>query len=247
MIGIIGYGQIGRSVAELVISRGKEVEIFDPPKGYTASLGGCDYVHVCVPADAVDLIFEAQLWSEEAAILLHTTVVPGTCRRLAEKYEIFTRLYHLPVRGKHPHLAGSLRTFRQPIGHWDPQQGNFLSTEVGKYVMDLGMHPEDFGPWENSELAKIMSTARLGWDVLFIKHLKNLCTKYKADFRKVHTEWTRGYNDGYEEMGSRHFRRSVLEYMPGPIGGHCVMENAELMRKEDSYVAALLCQNGGQE
>ena len=41
--------------------------------------------------------------------------------------------------------------------------------------------------------------------------------------------WQVGYNEGYEKLGEPQFKKYVLEYMPGPTGGHCVNPNHKIL------------------
>lgn len=87
-IGIIGCGVVGGTLIEWLKAHTKhDLRLVDPPKGYEASLTGCDYVFVSVPVpasgrgqdttlleDAIDRAHKANC----ANIFVRSTVLPGT-------------------------------------------------------------------------------------------------------------------------------------------------------------------------
>lgn len=223
---IIGHGEVGRAFVELYNGN---VEIVDPPQGFHGDPSGAAVAHICTPAAAVP-----EVLVQGALNIVHATVAPGTCRALSEKATVV----HAPVKGKHPDLAESLLTFRMMVGGGEDDVVRAIDV-----LTSIGITATDGGVWENTEIAKVMSTTRLGLDALFIKHLHDLCEQYGADLEKVYAQWTKDYNDGYESMGLGKFRRPILRYMPGPIGGHCVMPNAELMKNE-SWIAREVSERG---
>ena len=83
-------------------------------------------------------------------------------------------------------------------------------------------------PWPGrcatTELAKHLSTLRLGIDVLFMRACHDTCRALGVDFALVYREWTRAYNAVYAAEG---LARPVLTPVPGPLGGHCVALNAQ--------------------
>ena len=244
-VGLYGLGEVGSAIATLVRAGGHELVICDPGKGSHAYLGSPDFhvVHVCVPAVAVPVCVLA---THSRVVLVHSTVPPGTCAGLASSNP--DRVFHAPVRGVHPHLARSMQLCLMPVG------GSVVESHPGfkavqEYLISIGISSEYWGMWETTELAKVMCTTRLGLDVLFMRHVAELCWKYGADFDKVYTEWTRAYNRGYQLLDQvvghdfGKYTRPVLELKEGPIGGHCVVNNARLIHKS-SWVANKIVSEG---
>lgn len=243
-VGIYGYGEVGSTIGELVKAAGHSLTIWDPALNYKDLLGTAEVVHICTPAQSVRLCAVSS--PRDAIIVVHSTVAPGTCSWLALHGEVgVTRLFHAPVRGTHPNLGDSLRSFVMPLG--GPTEAPTSHTAVLQaYLATLGIVTSYWGMWQNTELAKIMCTTRLGLEVLFMRHIHDLCRKNNADFDKVYTEWTRTYNTGYQVMRSPKFTRPILTPVPGKIGGHCVMSNAHLMA-EDSWIAKIVAQEGNKD
>lgn len=235
-VGIVGYGEIGSAVAALFRRRGlPEPIVHDPALGMKSAAADADVVHVCVPGPAVEAVVtgrETRLW------IVHSTVRVGTCRAIASR--VRGRVVHAPVRGVHPNLVAGLEAFTMPVG--GPRDG--VETAV-EHLTQLGVRAVPFGPWENTELGKLLCTLRYGMDILFMRHAAELCAQYGADFERVYTEWTKQYSDGFEMLGQWWFRRAVLKPMPGAIGGHCVVPNARLLAA-DSELAQFVADAGAE-
>jgi hypothetical protein len=65
--------------------------------------------------------------------------------------------------------------------------------------------------------------------VVFQKEVKRICNEYKLDFNEVYTIPNNDYNEAYKKLGMGYVTRPVLKDMPGPIGGHCLIPNCEIL------------------
>lgn len=240
--GIIGYGEVGSAFAALYRQRGLgEPVLVDEALGMKGRLGTCDVIHVCVPARAVhEVVTKRHL---DPLYIVHSTVPVGTCRGLSEKG---IRLVHAPVRGVHPHLAKSLETFIMPVGGPPPATGgdepSDCHLQAAQVLQSIGIAADVWGPWEDTELAKLLCTTRLGVDVLWMRHVQDLCVKHGADFDRVYRQWTQAYNDGFTSLGSWFYARPLLKPQPGPIGGHCVMPNATMLAPDSDWAARVVAE-----
>jgi hypothetical protein len=207
MIGLCGYGEIGKAIAEHV----SPDVIHDPPMGMdlTEALQKCTVVHVCTPPEALDAI----PWHPNALWIVHTTTRLGQCRGLPVPHVV-----HAPIEGRHPNFE--LEKWQMPVS------GAVIDVERAvNHLHEYGIPAEAWaGDWETTELAKLLSTLRLGWDVLFTQHAHELAAQYGLNGTQVLNNWTEIYNQRF--VASR-FPRSNLTYQPGPIGGHCVLANAK--------------------
>jgi UDP-N-acetyl-D-mannosaminuronate dehydrogenase len=229
---IIGAGEIGTSFYNLL--RGfADVEVRDRDSDLT---GQFDYLHIAFPAFDKDSFIKAvrdyeQLYQPQT-IIIHSTVAPGTIRALGEK------AIHVPVRGMHPHLEESIKTFRLYVGGNDAQRVKEVANILRQFVPDVYPLDPAKHPPETTELLKLLCTTYLGWNVLFEKEAYRLCQQYGLDFDVVYTDMNKTYNEGYTKLGDPQFVRPTLKHMPGKVGGHCVMPNCQLL--PDSYVAQLI-------
>jgi len=57
------------------------------------------------------------------------------------------------------------------------------------------------------------------------------------DFGDVYTVPNQDYNKGYTKLGLERVVRPVLKYVPGSIGGHCLIPNCELL---DAWITDII-------
>ncbi len=224
--GIIGIGEVGAALVELYEGQVTTQDVH--PELCSGNINDCDVIHVCVPAAAVKSVIN----KPGKLYIIHSTVSLGACRALSEAG---WRVVHAPVRGVHPRLAKSLRTFMMPVGGEEPD----ASMAVG-VLTKIGIKSAVWGAWEITELAKLLCTTRYGIDILFMRHIAELCKQTGVPFEKVYTEWTKDYNDGYLALGDWQFQRPVLRPMPGKMGGHCILPNAELLKSISEWADELV-------
>lgn len=220
---VIGAGEVGRALFN-VLSDGdwsvglKDLEILDAP---------ADMLHICYPYDE-DFAHETRHYvrhHEARVVVVHSTVKPGTCD--AEGWN------HSPVRGRHPDLEKSLRTFIKPVGGPD-------STEVAESVygpLDLA-----YTTWPRAlecEVGKVFELVQYGVQIQVQREIFRVCNEMGADPEVVYTQFAHEYNHGYDRLSMWQFIRPVIEDMPGPIGGHCVVQNAGLV---DSPLSRIVTQ-----
>jgi len=216
---IVGNGEVGKGIYE-VLKDTYEVKIKDKEDiDYDPQI-----IHICFPYSE-DFQIECDRLKAKynpEFIIINSTVVPGTTEELGGDY------VYSPIRGKHPNLAESIRTFVKYIACTNTEN----LSKAYEHFFKAGLQVESFDRPTSLEVAKIMSTTKYGWDIVFNKMLHKLCDEMELDFEKVYTHWTKTYNEGYQAMGNPEFTRPVLKYMPGKIGGHCVVNNTKLMNNE---------------
>lgn len=206
---VIGCGQIGTAIQAVLNC-----------EGYDAKNGGAvpraDILHICFGySEAFEI--EAHRYQEETGaqmIIIHSTVPVGTSALLGA--------IHSPVRGKHPNLEESTRTFTKFFGGERAEEAAIIFREKGVSCVTT---PRS----ETTEALKLFDTEQYHLNILAEKAIYKYCTDHDLDFDMVYTQANRTYNEGYEAMGMPHFKKYVLEHMEGKIGGHCVTENSRLL------------------
>lgn len=212
---IVGGGEIGSAFAARYALHGLGVAIHDPPKGRTVDVSAYPIAHICVPADVVSLA--ALGTAEDALVIVHSTTLPGTCARIPR-----TRLVHAPVEGRHPNIAEALTRWRMPVS------GPKAAVQDAALVLaGLGIPAMEWpGPHATTEVAKHLSTLRLGVEVAFMREAVRLCRALDVDHGRAYGDWTRAYNDLY---AGTDFPRSLLAPTPGVSPSHCVGPNARAL------------------
>lgn len=216
-VGILGYGEIGQALAKF----------FNAPKikdlNRDDGLFGVDVLHVCIPWSGkfVSIVRKEIENSKPKLVIIHSTVIPGTTKKIGKI------AVHSPARGTHPNLYEGIRTFVKYIGADDKKIGLLAQ----KHLESAGMNTKLFMPSSTTELGKLLDTTYYGLCIAFHGEMKKMCDELGVDFNNAIIDFNKTYNEGYANLGMAHVVRPVLTAPEGPIGGHCVIPNAELLSK----------------
>lgn len=228
---IIGYGEIGKSIGKVLEQAGVDYDAFD--NAFPCAVEG-DYnvMHVCVPFSKkfVKSILNYVGLHRPNYVVIHSTVDIGTTRKLQEKSESGW-FVHSPVVGVHPNLYDGLITFTKFFGAPIQQAAEDMSNY---FNLTLGLNTRVMESSETTEMAKLLSTTYYGWNITFNKEVALLCDEYGLDFNQVYNEWNENYNRGYKILNMNNVIRPILKYVPGKIGGHCIMPNVEILKNKFS-------------
>lgn len=245
---VLGLGEIGKAVYQLLSSYQsapyfsdegvvayKDLNEEDIPAGtYT-------YFHICIPysSNFINIVkdevlkYGPQSMTRDTPILVvvNSTVPIGTCRKLENAFaRSDIRVAHMPVRGKHPNLVGGIKSFDSILGAKDFITG----LKIKNYLEERGSF--DFRPdrvlnnYEESEAAKLLDTTYYGVCIAFHDYANQVCKENNLDFDNVVTSYNESYNTGYKKLGYEKYTRPILSPPNGPIGGHCVVPNAKLLK-----------------
>lgn len=239
-IGILGYGEIGKAIATFY----EDPFIHDPyleePLEFPIGLE-LDVLHVCIPHKSA-LEFQATVklairhYAQGGLVIIHSTVPVGTTAELGADHKF---IVHSPCRGVHPHLAEGIRTFPKYIGA-DFAGAGRLAFE---HFEEIGIKPQVVHKSKATELLKLLDTTYYGLAIAYHAYAAKLCDAVGVNFEMVMTDANRTYNEGYVELGKPNVVRPVLFPPEGPIGGHCVVPNAEILRGQfgdDAILEAIL-------
>ena len=122
--------------------------------------------------------------------------------------------------------------------------GIFGYGEIGKAMAKFYKNPliKDLNRDDGLSGVDILHVC-IPWSNNFIeiveKEIEKWCDKNNVDFEAVYTEANKTYNKGYKKLGRIEVVRPHLKYMPGKIGGHCVLPNCKIL---DSHIAKIILQ-----
>ena len=212
---IIGAGEIGISLFgilkkthNVVLRDFNEIEIN----------GKVDIIHICFPYSKkfVQEVKKYQKFYSPKYTIIHSTVPIGTSNKC--------NAYYSPVRGVHPHLEESLKTFVKYLA----PKNRYLK----KYFTDAGIPIEEVDKRETLEVMKLYCTTLYGLNIIAEKEIWNYCKKHDLDFDVVYTKCNQTYNDGYKKLGFPQYSKYILEHRDGNIGGHCIIPNCKLLKTD---------------
>lgn len=225
LIGILGYGEVGQAIAKFYPKskiRVKDLKRKDDFKGV-------EVLHICLPwsKDFIKISNKIINETNPKLTIIHSTVAVGTTKKIGG------RVVHSPIRGIHPNLYKGVKTFVKYIGTDNKKAGE----EAKKHLESLGIKTKTFAPSATTEALKIWDTTQYGWMIILSKEIKKWCDRKGLDFNAIYLEANKTYNEGYKKLGKTEVIRPYLRYMPGKIGGHCIIPNSYLL---DSEIAKII-------
>ena len=206
----VGMGEVGSAIYKIVggsyTSHGKY---------HWEDVDKIDVINICIPYSKE---FDRVINSYKKTcplVIVHSSVPVGTCDKLD--------VVHSPIRGVHPKLEEGIRTFVKYFGGRQAQQ-------AAKIFTDLGIKSKIFRLARTTEAIKLWDTTQYGRLIMLEKEIYEWCKKNKVDFDAVYTKANQDYNEGYTKLNMPQVVRPWLKHIPGKIGGHCINENAKLLR-----------------
>lgn len=220
-IGILGYGEVGQAIAKLY----KKPLIKDLKRN--DGLTDLDILNICISySDKFIQITEKEIKRAKPKItIIHSTVAPGVTKKLARKFNGMA--VHSPIRGVHPNLYKGIKTFIKYIGADNKKAGKLAE----KHLRSLGIKTKLFMPSATTELGKILDTTYYGLCIAWHAEMKKMCDKFEVDFDEAAADFNKTYNEGYTRIGMKNVVRPVLYPLKDFIGGHCIVPNAEILKK----------------
>lgn len=210
---IIGFGEVGKGLHKVIGG-----DVVDLKEGKTA-IGTCDMLHICIPySDRFinDVAAYKEIFQPKYTVI-HSTVPVGTSK--------FLGVHHSPIRGIHPNLDKGIKTFVKFVS--GPQ-----AEEVAKEFNKFGIKTRVVENTNDTEAGKIWSTTQYGFSIILNKLIYKWCQEHGVDFDIAYKEFNKTYNEGYQTLGRGEVVRPHLNYVDGPIGGHCVVPNLEFLESE---------------
>lgn len=223
-IGVIGIGEVGSAIAQIFE---KKFRVLKKDISYDEIKNSkLEVLHVCVPYNSR---FEKNVTSQirkskPALVIIHSTVKPGTSAKISKKTK--ARIVHSPVIGTHPNLKRDILKFAKFIG----PTSKVAATLAQNHFKNVGIKTVLFKDSKETELGKLLDTTYYAWNIIFNKMTAQICRDLKVDFENVYTRFNRVYNEGYRTT-KPNVLRPVLKFQEGPIGGHCVVPNAQILQK----------------
>ena len=203
---VIGGGEIGSAIAEL-LPLPVEVRDIDIEKRIFAG-GLCEILHVCIPwtdsfhQDIVD-VTRAEV---PEFVMVHSTVPRGTTKKLQES--IGCPIVYSPILGRH-------ETMLQDLKYYVKFYSSYKQFDTDKLLDRFEMITEIKNP-ETLELAKVVETTYIGLLICFRKCVDDIAMDEDV--------WCLS-----QEANRKHGDRPILYNDHKPIGGHCIMQNLDLL------------------
>ncbi len=239
IIGILGYGEVGKSIEEIYKDfNDYEIKIKDLNRN--DGFEGIEVLNICLPDSRkfVEIVSKEINLFKPKITIIHSTVVLGTILKIKELIPFGCYVVHSPIRGIHPKLYKSIKIFVKYIGG-DSKKAIDIAKE---HLESLGIKVKILKNSKTTELGKLLDTSYYGLAIAWHGEMKKMCDKHGIDFKEAVTDFNKTYNKGYSNLGMKNVVRPIL-YPPlnNKIGGHCIIPNAKLLKKElDSKALKLI-------
>lgn len=211
---VLGLGEIGRPLLELLGERHEAIGVDVAP--LLEPVGSVDVMHVCYPFEITDFIGETVRYIERfrpGLTIVNSTVAIGTTRAVADRSG--AAVVHSPVRGKHARMRDELLKYTKFVGPIDPAAGK----AAAEHFESIGMPTRVLATPESTELAKLAETTYFGLLIAWAQDVERYCDALGPTYDEVVSF--------FEEIAFL----PPVKYVPGVIGGHCVMPNLEILRR----------------
>ncbi len=199
-IGVVGYGYVGKAVEFGFKSKNKVIihDKFLPSDSLGKVIKGSAYVFVCVPTpmDAkytkIDISIVDEVVGEivrlargmkaEPAIVIKSTVVPGTTRRLAQKYHWRKMLFNPEFLTQANFLQDFVNADRIVIGGDNDQVSEGLLQLYRESFPSTKIFQTDS---TTAEMVKYMANTYLATKVIFANEMSDLCNALGIKYEEM--------------------------------------------------------------
>jgi UDP-N-acetyl-D-mannosaminuronate dehydrogenase len=227
-VAILGLGEIGKAIHKVYEVNSPNTKIIVRDLGIDGFTEKAEFLHVCIPGNLPDfreVVLQAiRDLGGECCVIIHSTVQVGTTEEIGDTH---ASVVHSPCRGVHPNLYEGIMTFKKFIGADSDVVGQVVADELSR----LGIKPIVVKKSRTTELLKLLDTSFYSVCIAFHGYAKQLCDQEGLDFDSVMTIANDTYNEGYLKLGMPQVIRPVLAPPTGPLGGHCCIPNARLLKE----------------
>jgi len=231
-VGIIGLGMVGTAYKEVFETKGFNVSCYDKyKKSYNDvnNIIGCNVLFICLPTvpkengqlnikpitETFDFL---NTIGSKALIILKSTVLPGTTKRLRKKYKL--NIVHSPeYLAEATALYNVLNPERIVLGVPDID----INTDLFYKIHYVFMTPIIKVDSNTSEFAKFMENSFFATKVVFANEMNEIAKIYGAEYDKVKEILYMESRIGPDHLGINSKRK---------YGGHCLPKDTNQLIKD---------------
>lgn len=220
---IVGQGEVGTALAAVLK---KHHQVFMRGQA-DFKLLGVDVMHICFPVQGPGFYIAVKNYMAEykpKLTIIESTLPVGGTRSFFYDGEVV----HSPIRGKHPDLTAGLVAYKKFVGAFN--EAAYQKARLHFESAGIQVFPRMVSP-ETTEMGKILETTNYGVQIALYNEMKRICGEIQhVDYETAVNDFSRTYNQGMEKLGTTKYIKPLLEPNVGGLGGHCVYENAQMMK-----------------
>ena len=227
---VAGIGEIGKPILKLLSKQNITVgfdlnpDLMDQRKFQRYKNLQTSFLHITIPVTGkfINNVLKLDKKFQPECIVIHSTIKPGTTKKLQEKLSI--PVIYSATRGIHKRMIYDLKRYTKffVISENAPR-GKWASSRFVKLMKRCGIKTKKMSKPETLELAKIIcDTSYLGWLVNYAQLSNKIAIEHGVDYDEM---WS--FSDEIHKLlGNR------PKMYPGYIGGHCIIPNLNLINNE---------------
>jgi len=227
---VAGIGEIGKSILKLLAKDNVAVgfdlnpDLMDKRKFERYQKLKTSFLHIAIPVTGkfTNNVLNLYKKFQPECIVIHSTIKPGTTKKLQEKLSI--PVIYSATRGIHKRMAYDLKRYTKFfVISANAPRGKWASSKYVQSMKRCGIKTKKMSKPETLELAKIIcDTSYLGWLVNYAQLSNIIAIEHEVDYDEM---WS--FSDEIQEfLGNR------PKMYPSFIGGHCVIPNLNLINNE---------------
>ncbi len=220
---VAGLGEIGSPILKLmskpatVIGYDINEKLVDKKKIAKYDNKQTCFLHICIPFTdkfTDNILSLAKRFSPEA-IVIHSTISPGTTSKLQSKLSI--PVIYSATRGVHKRMLNDLRRYTKFYAiEKDAPRAEWAAKTYSSLLKKCGVKSKQMSTPITLELAKIVvDTSYYGWLINYAQLSNMIALEHKVDYDEM---WSFA-DEIHKFLGNR------PKMFPGFIGGHCLDEN----------------------
>jgi len=210
---VIGLGEIGEPLAEVLAKAHKVFRKDIQPLVLNEPI---DVLHICYPYSIDNFLSVTsdyiQLY-QPRIVMIHATMIPGTTRKVFEFCGV--PAVYSPVKGKHGRMKKDLLSYTKFVSAMTPEASDLAKQHLEAANISVTL----FSKPEALELAKLLETTYFGVLLTWAHEMERYCDELEVDYYEI--------AQFMEEV----IYLPPVTFRPGYIGGHCVINNLELLDK----------------
>jgi len=226
---VAGLGEIGGPIFQLISKTTATLGYDKNPKLNKKNFKKyssleTNFLHICIPFTGkfIQNVFALNKKFHPKGIVIHSTISPGTTKKLQSKMSI--PIIYSATRGVHKRMLYDLKRYTKFYAlEKNAPKAKWVSKTYSNLMKKCGVKTKKMSNPKTLELAKIIvDTSYYGWLINYAQISNMIAKKHGVDYDEM---WS--FSDEIQKfLGNR------PKMYPGFIGGHCVVENLDLINNE---------------
>ena len=228
---VCGLGEIGNPIYK-ILNSANPTQAFDidtkllPKHNSKLDEYETQFLHICIPFNSKFIKNTQELKKKFSpqGIIIHSTISPGTTKKIQEKIKDIPILYSA-TRGVHKRMSSDLKKYTKFFAiDKNAPKAKWASSRYVTIMKKSGVKTKQMSKPITLELAKIVvDTSYYGWLINYAQISNMIALKHNVNYDEM---WS--FADEIQQ-----FLKNRPKLFPGFIGGHCVIPNLDLI-DEDS-------------